>query len=180
MYRNRINYFLAGIGLSLLIQSALADTSPPSLPEARYNSQVNSSDFIITQEQRGKWAVNCRQRVVPDTGDKRCSATDGRQILKFKAPEPSPPPAQAFNEATVSEHGYILQLAAFPTRKAALKFQTTHTSITSRIITTTTQSITMFNVVTPVIDNFESAQSVAEKTSDTLGYLPWIRTTDSL
>lgn len=180
MYRHKNKYLLASIGCSLFILNATAGTSPPPLPDARYNSQVNSSDFIITQEQRGKWAVNCRQRVAPSTGDKRCSATDGRQILKFNAHEPSPPPAQAFNQAATSKQGYILQLAAFPTEKAALKFQIMHTDIASRIISTTTQNITMFNVVTHIIDNFDSAQSVAEKTSETLGYLPWIRTTDSL
>ncbi|WP_261845054.1 hypothetical protein [Aliamphritea ceti] len=180
MYYKQFKYLSFCTLLLLHGSNAGADTQLPTLPKERYNSQINASDFIITQEQKGKWAVNCRQRIQPQSGDNRCSATDGRQILKFKAPNPAPPPAQAFKQAAVSKHGYILQLAAFPIQQDALKFQSTHPDIASRIISTTTQNITLFNVITSVIDDFESAQAIATKTSETLGYLPWIRTTDSL
>jgi len=166
------------ISSSLMAQLSFAQSPPTTLPSARYNSQINASDYVVTQEQRGKWAVNCRQRINPTAGDKRCSATDGRQILKFKTT--SPAPAVAFEKAVTLKNGYILQLAAFSSEASALKFQKIHAKIPTQIISTTIQNIKMFNVITPVIENFKAAQNHAEKTAQILGYLPWIRTTDSI
>lgn len=170
--------FSAVLSSVLLCQPAFAQSPPSSIPSTRYNSQINASDYVVTQEQKGKWAVNCRQRINPEAGDKRCSATDGRQILKFKTTAPAP--AVAFEKAVTLENGYILQLAAFSSQQSALKFQQTYPSIPTQVISTTVQNIKMFNVITPVIENFNLAQSHAEKTSQVLGYLPWIRTTDSI
>ncbi len=166
------------ISTSFMAQFSFAQSPPSTLPSARYNSQINASDYVVTQEQRGKWAVNCRQRINPTTGDKRCSATDGRQILKFKTTAPAP--AVAFEKAVTLKNGYILQLAAFSSEANALQFQKNHAKIPTQIISTTIQNIKMFNVITPVIENFKTAQNHAEKTAQILGYLPWIRTTDSI
>lgn len=175
-------YLLVGLIAASTHQLSAAGTPPSHLPEARYDSEIKEQDYLITQEQKGKWAVNCRQRINPASTDKRCSATDGRQILKFtaQAEEPAPQPAKAFEQAAQLTDGYILQLAAFSTQEAALRFQATHSTIRSRVVSTTVQNVQMFNVITPVIENFKQAQVSAENTAKTLGYLPWIRTTDSI
>lgn len=171
---------ISSVALSsaLVSQPAFSQSPPSSIPSTRYNSQINASDYVVTQEQKGKWAVNCRQRINPVAGDKRCSATDGRQILKFKTTAPAP--AVAFEKAVTLKNGYILQLAAFSSEASALQFQKNHAKIPTQIISTTIQNIKMFNVITPVIENFKTAQNHAEKTAQILGYLPWIRTTDSI
>lgn len=179
----KITFTLFGLLVASLHSPTFAQTSPSQLPDSRYDSQVKAQDFIITQEQKGNWAVNCRQRVNPVIGNKRCSATDGRQILKFTAQSEAPAqpaPAQAFEKAAQLKDGYVLQLAAFSTEQSAIRFQAMHSNISTRVISTTVKDIQMFNVITPVIENFEKAQISAENTAKTLGYLPWIRTTDSI
>jgi|GEM_PF-1699507 len=156
----------------------IAAQPPKPLPEARHNSKITENSYHVTQESKGDWAVNCRQRVSPPSSQKRCSATDGRQILKFSTVAEQP--AQAFDKATTLAPGYVLQLAAFSSVENAETFRTQRKGLKTHIISTQVADKTMYNVVTPVISSFQQAKQQATSLADTLGYLPWIRTTDSL
>lgn len=168
--------------ITSLFVSGVSFAQPSPLPQARYNSQINPSDYVVTQEKRGEWSVNCRQRIYPDAGQKRCSATDGRQILKFN--EASKKQNKSIQKPVKNNiklsQGYILQLAAFSSAESAERFKSMYPEIKCVIISTTVQNIHMFNVITPVIADLAKAKQYAQKTSETIGYLPWIRTSDSI